>query len=191
MTYKSKRRIERFEKIRNKYIYKLKRNVLNEIDVDGEMINLNGEKKHLYISPQINYSINQIESFNTFKEIHKEKDSKNKIKKFIFISFVLWVFLIVLCILAIFLIKVILNKFGKFIIEAWLYPLLLVIIGINFILYYLKILIGSILIFCFYNSRKKKCFCRFLFWIFVDKTMIHIYKIRNLITKYKKEFDYL
>ena len=188
---KSKRRIERFEKIRNKYIYKLKRNVLNEIDVDGEMINLNGEKKHLYISPQINYSINQIESFNTFKEIHKEKDSKNKIKKFIFISFVLWVFLIVLCILAIFLIKVILNKFGKFIIEAWLYPLLLVIIGINFILYYLKILIGLILIFCFYNSRKKKCFCRFLFWIFVDKTMIHIYKIRNLITKYKKEFDYL
>ena len=189
---KSKRVIERFEKIRNKYIYKLKRNVINEIDGDGDIINLNEEKKHLYISPQINYSINQFESFNTLKgSSHKEKESKNKINKFIFISFVLWILLTALCILAIFLIKTILNKFGKFIIKAWIRPLLVVIIAINFILYYLQILIGSILLFCFYHLRKKKCFCRFLFWIFVDKTMIHIYKIRNLITKYKKEFDYL
>ena len=187
---KSKRRIERFEKIRNKYIYKLKRNVLNEMDGDGEILGLN-EEKNLCISPQINYSIHQFESFSTVNESHTDKNSKTKINKFIIISFVLWIFLIALCFLAIFLIKIVLNKFDRFIIKDWIVLVLIVIIVINFILYYLKILMGSILLFFFYNLRKKKCFYRFLFWIFVDKTMIHIYKIRNLITKYKKEFDYL
>jgi hypothetical protein len=188
---KSKRSIERFEKIRNKYIYKLKKNIIKEMEIDKEIIDLNEEKKDLYISPQINYSIYQAESFYSLKKTGKEKESKHIINKYVLISVLLWIIFIVLIILAIFLIQNHLNKFDRFIIGAWLIPIIIIIIVINFILYYIKILIGSILLFHRYNVRKKKCFYRFLFWLFVDKTMIHIFKVRNLITKYKKEFDYL
>ena len=89
------------------------------------------------------------------------------------------------------MIKTLLNKFDKFIMNSWITPVSIMITIINIVLYYIKILFGTILLFTCYNKRKKYCLLKFLFWVFVDKSMIQVYKIRNLITKYKKEFDYL
>ena len=185
---KFKRKINNFEKIRNKYIYKLKNNI-DEMEY-RESIKSNQIK--LYISPQINYSYYSVESFNSLNNLSKlKKESSHIILKFVFISFLLHMIFIGLFILTIYMIKTLLDKFDKFIIKSWIIPLSIIITIINIVLYYLKILFGTILLFTCYNKRKKYCLLKFLFWVFVDKSMIHAYKIRNLITKYKKEFDYL
>ena len=188
---KSKRQITRFENIRNKYIYTLRKGFLKDIESDKEVIDLFEENKSLHISPQINYSFYPFDSFDSLKLENKEKENGNKFHNFIIISILLWVIFISLFILALFLIQNLLNKFDRFIIKAWLFPIISITILVNLILYYFKILIGTILIFHCYNLRKKKCFYKYLFFIFVDKSMVYIYKVRNLITKYKKEFDYL
>ena len=93
-------------------------------------------------------------------------------------------------IFALSLAKPILNKIDIFNIKIWVLPsIYIIIIIINFILYYFKILISSFILFHFFGLRKKRCFIRWLFWIFVDKTDIQIHKIKNLIAEYKKEFD--
>ena len=95
-------------------------------------------------------------------------------------------------IFALYLAKRIFNRIDLFFIKIWILPLIYItIIVAYFILYYLKILISSYIIFNLFGLRKKKYFIKFLFLIFVDKTDIQIYKIRNIITKYKKKFDNL
>ena len=189
---KSKRQIERYEKIRNKYIYTLSKVGLDEIEHGKEEIYIDEEKKNLHISHEINYSFCPINDFNSLKSFNGEnKEIKLRFKKFIIISILLWVIFIVLFLLTLFLIKSLLDKFDKFIIKAWILPLIAIIFIANLIFYFIKILFGTLLIFYCYNLRKRKCFFKYLFIIFVDKSMIHIYKVRNLITKYKKEFDYL
>ena len=184
---KSKKKIAFFEKVRNKYIYVPKRNEINEIEIDGDSI----DEDKLYISPQINYTYFSVNSFNNLKSRDYKKEYNKEINTFILISSLLWIIFVSLIFLSIFSIYTIEKKFDNFIIKSWLIPLCLIIIVLNFILYYFKILIGTLLLFYFYNKRKKTCFSKFLFSVFVDKAMIHLYKIRNLITKYKKEFDYL
>ena len=188
---KSKRRIQRFEKIKNKYIYKLNKDLIKEMENNKEIIDLN-ENKYLNISHEINFSFYPVKSFLSLNELNiKANDSNNKIKIFILITIILWILFIGLAILTLFLIQKLLDKFDRFIIKAWIIPISIIIIIINFVLYYLKMLVGTLLLFYCYSLRKKKYFYKCLFWVFVDKSMINIYKVRNLITKYKKEFDYL
>jgi hypothetical protein len=186
---KIKRQFERFEKVRNKYIYIHKRNEINEIEIDEH--SFDEKDKCFYISSQINYSYLQNQSFMLLNEGNRKNETTGVIHKFVLISIILMAIFICLIIISLILVKTILNKFDEFIIKAWIFPIIILITVINFILYFLKILIGSSVLFCFYHLRKKSCFIRCLFWLFVDKSMIQAYKVKKLITKYKKEFDYL
>ena len=181
-----RKQIEHFEKIRNKYIYVSNKRVLDEID-EGL-----AEIPNYYISKEINLSIYSVNSFSSLTENDNKENGENEImKKFIIISSILFSIFIILMIILIFLLHILLQRFDKFILKVWLIPGILIIIFVNFIIYYIIIFIGSVLIFRSYYKRDNGCFIRLLFWVFVDKTMIHIFKLRNLITKYKKEFDYL
>jgi len=181
------RQIKRFEKIRNKYIYIHKRKEINEIEIDDDGL----KEDKLYISPQTNYSFYPANSFTFVTNVKSEKESSKYIHNCIFLSILLFIIFILLAIFSLYLIQKMLKKFDVLIIKAWLLQIIFIITIINFILYYIKMLIGGFLLFRFYHIRKKRCLCRALFWLFVDKSMVHIYKVRNLITKYKKEFDYL
>ena len=188
---KSKRKIERFEKVRNKYIYVRKRNEIDEIEFEQSF----DEKENnvLEISPQNNYFYLPANSLCSTKKSKSGVMKENDVifHKFFLYSFVLLIIIILLIISTYFLIDHILIKFDLFILKVWIIPILVLITLGNFILYFFKLLFGSFLLFYFYHLRKKRCFCRFLFWLFVDRTMIQIYKVKNLITKYKKEFDHL
>ena len=188
---KSKRKIERFEKVRNKYIYVRKRREDYEIEFDQSFDEK--DKNILCISPQNSYFYFPVKSFNSVKKKNSSLriEADIMIHKFIKYSIILLLIAIILIIGTLLLVQKILDKFDIFIIKAWIFPIIITITVINFILYFFKMLFGSFLLFHFYHLRKRKCFCRFLFWIFVDRTMIQIYKVKNLITKYKKEFDYL
>ena len=182
---KLKRQIERYEKIRNKYIYVSKKN-LNENDDENE------DKNIYFISRQINYCNLSIDSFHLLANVNnKEKESNKIVFNFVIISSILFTIFIILLSFMIVLLHKALQIFGVFILYVWIIPSIIIITIGNFIIYYLKILIGSILLFHYYHLKNKKCIANCLFWIFVDKTMMNLYKVRNLITKYKKEFDYL
>ena len=182
---KLKRQIERYEKIRNKYIYVSKKN-LNENDDENE------DKNIYFISRQINYCNLSIDSFHLLANVNnKEKESNKIVFNFVIISSILFTIFIILLSFMIVLLHKALQIFGVFILYVWIIPSIIIITIGNFIIYYLKILIGSILLFHYYHLKNKKYIANCLFWIFVDKTMMNLYKVRNLITKYKKEFDYL
>jgi hypothetical protein len=187
---KTKRQIEHFTKVRNKYIYINKRKDANEIEID-ERSNDGDENVVFNISPQFNYVYFPSNSFNSQGNNISSKEDTKDIYNFILISIIL--LLIFACLLTILFISIkeLLIIFGDFIINAWIFPLIIIFTVVSFVLYFIKILIGSFLLFHFYHWRKKGWFYRILYLVFVDQSMIYVYKVRNLITKYKKEFDYL
>ena len=150
------------------------------------------KKKKLNISPQINYSFYP---YNSFNSLRKHKNGNSETNKYIlifhFISFLLFIIFIGFGIAILFTIKILLNKFNDSILWVWILTIIPVILFLNFILYYIKTFIEVFILFHFYHLRKRNCFCKCIFWFFIDKAMIHAYKVRNLINKYKKEFDYL
>lgn len=188
---KTKRQVEHFTKVRNKYIYINKRKDANEIEID-EKSNDGDENVVFNISPQFNYVYFPSNSFSSQdnNNMASKKETKD-ICNFIMISIILCTIFVFLLIFIIWLIRKILVIFDVFIIKAWIIPLIIIFTVVSFLLYYIKILIGSFLLFHFYHWRKKGWFYRVLYLIFVDQSMIYVYKVRNLITKYKKEFDYL
>jgi hypothetical protein len=187
---KAKRQIEHFTKVRNKYIYINKRKEINEIEIDDRS-NDGDENAVFNISPQINYVYYPSDSFNSQGNNMNSKGESKDIKNFILISIVLLAIFALLLIFIIWFIREMLVNFDEFIIKAWIIPIIIFLTVVSFLLYYVKIFIGSFLLFHFYHWRKKGRFCRILYLIFVDQSMIYAYKVRNSITKYKKEFDYL
>ena len=191
---KSKRQISRFEKVRNKYIY-VRKNI-KELDdeIEGEENSNNENDKNTYeIDPQNNYSYISVNSFISAKKSKNgaTEEANKLIHNCIFYSFLLLIIIVIVIAFTLFLVRHILDTFDVFILKAWIFPIIIVITVINFLLYFIKMFIGTFILFHFYHLRKKRCCFKWLFWIFVDRPMIQIYKIRNLITKYKKEFDYL
>ena len=187
---KTKRQIKHFTKIRNKYIYINKRKDANEIEID-ERSNDGDENAVFHISPQFNYVYFSSNSFTSQGNNIISKEDTKDIYNFILISVIL--FVIFACLLTSLFISIhkLLIIFDVFIIKAWIIPLIIIFTVVSFLLYFIKILIGSFLLFHFYHWRKKGWFYRILYLVFVDQSMIYVYKVRNLITKYKKEFDYL
>ena len=183
---KSKRLITRFEKVRNKYIYVRKGKNVEQAD---ELI----DENTFEIIHQSNYSYISVQSFKSTKKSNKEanKDANTLFHDCIIYSLVLLIMIIIVIATTLFLVRYILDEFDVFILRAWIFPIIIVMTIINFILYFIKMFIASFVLFHFYHYRKKRCCIKFLFWLFVDRTMIQRYKIKNLVTKYKKEFEYL
>ena len=177
-----------FERIKNKYIY-IKEKKINEIDID-EPSERGGFNQELYIIHEDNFSYYAVDSFLEIRTKINWK-VKNSLSSFIWLTIILWGIFIVFALLGIILIKNILEKFECFIITRWILPVIIIITFANFVLYYIKNVISSILLFNFYHLRKQGWFVKMLYALFVDSTMLYIYKVKNYISKYKREFDYL
>ena len=203
---KSIEKNKKFERIKNRYICKKPNNISLEEEMeypDSRSASIETIKfyKDLTIEYENNLSFIAINEFLINKTITKNSNKKwissyssmnYKLEGYwllVYISFILTILLLVLIFLMFKLLKLFLNDFGSFIIFVWVSTSIIIYIIVYPLLYYIKILIGTILLFKCYHLRNK-AFGRFLYWVFVDKTMIYIFKVRNFITKYKKEFDY-
>ena len=204
---KSIEKNKKFERIKNKYIYKktIKTSIDEEIDSGSrscsfDYINYN---KELEIQYENNISFLSIEEYFISESIKKKQTKKGKSSTvsitstlnpegfwpIIITSFLLTTLLLILIIELFICIKLFLNEFGSFIINIWLGSSIFIYLLAYPILYYIKIFIGSFLLFKYYYI-KNRLIGKIFYWLFVDKTMIYIFKARNYITKYKKEFDY-
>ena len=196
---------KKYERIKNQYIIrksKKRKLYANEIDCSSENKSYNyyADLIKTYENNLIYYSLEEFISNKKLSKISKNswKSSNTTSINYnpkgfcllininILLTFLL---LLLLCILIAF-IKLFLNNFGYFIINIWLGCSIFVYIIIYPILYLIKHFIGSILLFKFYHLKKRRIL-KPLYWLFVDKTMIYIFKVRNYVTKYKKELEYI
>ena len=203
---KSIEKNKKYERIKNKYICKKPNTISLEEEMEypesrGASIEIKKFYKNLTIEYENNLSFVAIKEFIINQALTKKSNKKwistyssmnYKLEGYwllVNISLILTILLLVLIFLMFRLLKLFLNDFGNFIIFVWVCTSIIIYIIVYPLLYYIKILIGSILLFKCYHLRNK-IFGKFWYWVFVDKTMIYIFKVRNYITKYKKEFDY-
>ncbi len=204
---KSIEKNKKFERIKNKYICKktVKDSFDDEIDIGSRSCSFenNNYYKNLEIEYENNISFICIEEYIVNESIIKKQTKTGKSStvsisttqnpegywKIIITSFILVILLLILVIVMLKYIKKLLNDFGNFIIGVWLTSSILIYLLVYPILYYIKIFIGSFLLFKCYHL-KNRLLGKIFFWLFVDKTMIYVFKVRNYITKYKKELGY-
>ena len=103
-------------------------------------------------------------------------------------TFVIGLIFVLLLGLSVIMIKKLMNEFEYFMVKIWILCTILILFVVYFLIYFIKIMIASILLFNCYHSRNKGCFMKFMFKIFVDKSLIYMFKVRNYITKYRREF---
>ena len=197
---------KKFERIKNKYICKKSNKDSLEDEVEYSQsrngsVEINKFYKDLTIEYENNISFMKINEFITSETITKKTKKKwlssyssmnYKLEGYwllINISLIMTILLLVLIFLLFKFLKLFLNDFGRFIIFIWLSSSIAIYIIAYPLLYYIKVLIGSILLFKCYHL-KNRVIGKFMYWSFVDKTMIYIFKVRNFISKYKKEFEY-
>ena len=175
--------IERLEKIKNKYIFisknKSKSNVIPK--------NINN-KSPLSIYYNNNISIIKVEDYKECEKNDVSGETKKEFKLLILMTLILGLIFFALIISSIAIIKKLLNEYEYFMVKIWLLCTILILFVAYFLIYFIKTIIGSILLFNFYPKRKSGCFIKFMFKIFVDKSLIYMFKIRNYITKYRRDF---
>ena len=193
---------DKFERIKNKYIYTRKNKALYEIEIDSisESVSTSHEfYSQLVIDHEINLSYFPVEEFITNETLiysdYNLNGNKIKLKiegynQLIIINIILFILLFLLVFAMFVFNKILLNHFGIFIIKVWLISTIVFYTIIYPLSYFIKNLIGSILLFKCYHLKNRAFYKKVLFRIFVNKTMIYIFKVRNYITKYEEELNY-
>jgi len=72
-----------------------------------------------------------------------------------------------------------------------LLTIFIVSIFVNFYIHRIICLFISFSIHRFYGKKKRNCCYELIFEIFLEKYIIYLYKIRLLIAKYQKEFNFM
>ena len=175
----------RFEYIKNKYInsgrsYDSKR-------IQNRIVNNQEVESPLCVHYNNNISIIKIENYLEFNN-NKSNQKRREFPLLITVTIILGLIFFFLLFISIIIIKYLMNIYEYFMVKIWFLCTFMIIFALYFLFYFIKIGIASILLFNCYNKRKNGCFTRILFRIFVDKNLIYMFKIRNYITKYRREF---
>ena len=176
----SENTINHYKNIKNKYMS------LNNYDFfekkENNIINSN-----LSIYNNINITL-----FNTDNYINCNRNdlTDREMKEFkllIIMTFVLGFIFILLLFLSVVVIKYLMDEFEYFMVKIWILCTMIILFIAYFCAYLIKMVIASILLFNYYHSRNKGGL-KFMFKIFVNKSLIYLFKIRNYITKYRRDF---
>ena len=195
---------KKFERIKNKYICKTKNKNIIETEIDSVSENrsyLNESHEEFHIEYEYNFSYFPLEQYMLKESLNSSGEkwsisntnSKNRPEGYsslINANIILFLLLLPLAIIILFIDKLILNYFGLYSIRIWMPASVFVYFILYPLFYFIMCLISSILLFKKYHLRNKAYHYKILFSIFVDKSMIYIFKVRNYITKYKKELEY-
>ena len=183
----SNKTINHFEKIKNKYLnLKINKNIT--INNFRKNQNENKEESPLIIYYNYNLSITNVEDYTTCSKSDRISERRNEFKLLIIMTLILGAIFCLLLLLNIFFIKTLMNEYEYFMVKIWLLCTIFIILFAYFLIYFIKALFASILLFNYYRQKNKNCLVKYMFKIFIDKKLIYIFKIRNYITKYKREF---
>ena len=143
------------------------------------------EYNYTYLSRNIYPSTSPLD---VSPQLQKQKMIINRI--FIVLT-MLFMLLIVTYVYIFMKFKTLYSNYGKLIIKCWLIPSLIQVIVINFICLFIWNIIIAYAIFNWRTLKKVNCVVGLFFTLFVDKYQICLFKIRNYITKYHNQFNYI
>ena len=176
----NKNTINRYKKIKNKYMS------LNNYDFfekkENNIINSN-----LSVCNNINITLYNTDNYINCNRNELTDGELKEFKLLIIMTFVLGFIFILLLFLSVVVIKYLMDEFEYFMVKIWILCTMIILFIAYFCVYLIKMVIASILLFNYYHSRNKGCL-KFMFKIFVNKSLIYFFKIRNYITKYRRDF---
>ena len=173
--------LKKLEDIKNKYISNKNNNKYDEtLDVDSyvktfDNLEIEALENYTYISTDA--MINKLNRINS---------NSNKMFLNVFTNIILGIILILLNV-GLILIQLDNNEIGEF----FYWSIFVVIIISDFLYYFLFCLIISFSIPKFYGYKKKSCFNKFIFYFLYEKYIRYLYRMRLLINKYHKEFNFI
>ena len=178
--------VKKIEEIKNRYINKkkdIKFDETREIDKDTKIFeNLDIESLEGFTYISTDAMIDKLNSIQT---------NSNKMIINIFTGVIL-VIILVLINLGLMIIQMgESNKNTKAPIEQILLAIFIEIIAINFIIHRVICLFIAFSIHNFYGKKKRNCCYKLIFDIYYEKYIRYLYRIRLLITKYQKEFNFM
>ena len=179
--------VKKLEDIRNRYINKkkdIKFDETQEIDIETKIYeNLDIETLEGFTYISTNTMIDKLNYINA---------KSNKMLLNIFTG----VILIIILLLINFSLMIMQMGEGykndkKIQVSEILLTIFIVSIFINFYIHRIICLFISFSIHRFYGKKKRNCCYELIFEIFLEKYIIYLYKIRLLIAKYQKEFNFM
>ena len=181
--------IHKFERIKIKYINSSNAIEKNEEDNDeSEDEKEINKDMHLEITPLDNYTYI---STNLVKTADKTKGDLRQICCNLSLNVLLFALLIGVYCLLIILFYDIYNTYEGYIIKAWLIPALFQVTLFRFALNFMLNLCISFVLFKYTYKKNISCVVKLFFKLFIEKYMIYLNKIRLLITKYSKDFEFI
>ena len=179
--------VKKLEDIRNRYINKkkdIKFDETQEIDIETKIYeNLDIETLEGFTYISTNTMIDKLNHINA---------KSNKMLLNIFTG----VILIIILLLINFSLMIMQMGEGyknnkKIQVSEILLTIFIVSIFVNFYIHRIICLFISFSIHRFYGKKKRNCCYELIFEIFLEKYIIYLYKIRLLIAKYQKEFNFM
>lgn len=180
--------IHKFEQIKIKYINSSNANEKNEEDNESEDEKEINKDMHLEITPLDNYTYI---STNIVAKADKTKGELRQICCNLSLNIILFALLIGIYYLLIMIFYDIYNTYEGYIIKAWLIPALFQVTLFRFALNFILNLCISLVLFKYTYKKNISCVVKIFFKLFIEKYMIYLNKIRLLITKYSKDFEYI
>ena len=177
------KKVLKIEDIRNKYILNK-----TEIKYDQTVDIYDIEKifKNLEIESLDNYTF--ISNFTVINYLRSSNNDSYKIMKNILINLLFLCILIIVNFLLICVLKNIENKLNW---HYWYILIFVQLILVNFLAHFVLCLFISFMLFHYYGKHKKNYMIKMFFKIFVEKYMRYLFKIKLLIQKYDKEFQFI
>ena len=173
--------LKKLEDIKNKYIANKNNSKYDEtLDVDSYVKTFD----NLEIEALDNYTY--ISTDAMINKLNKINSNSNKMLLNVFTNIILTIILILLNV-GLVLIRLGNNEGCK----IFYWPIFFLIIISDFFYYLFFCLIISFTIPKFYGYKKKSCFNRFIFYFLYEKYIRYLYRMRLLINKYHKEFNFI
>ena len=176
--------VQKIENIKNRYILNV-----NDSKFD-ETLEVN-----YYVKTYDNLEIENLENYTyiSTNSMNNQLGNTTSESKKIFMNLIAtFIVLFLLTIVNIGLIIVVFILKKENINYYYYYMIVMIqIILINFIINYFYSLIISFYIFNNYGYKKKNCFHKMIFNLFVEKYIKYIYRIRLLMNKYTRELEYM
>ena len=176
--------IQKFERVKNKYI--LNHRIVDYRDDEESSIHISNDTRY-EIVPNDNYTYISSKTIST--KTHNPDNSKI-ILNFV-INFILFTLLIGLYYLILVVFHDIYTTYEGFIVKAWLIPALFQVTVFKFVLSYALDLVIATILFRWGNKKRSFCLVKVVFALCIEKYMVYLNKIRLLITKYYKEFEFI
>ena len=177
--------VKKIEDIRNRYI-----NKIAEVKYDETLEDNYNAKTYNNLEIEVLDNYTYISTDKMTNKLKYANSSSNKMFLNIFTN-IITLILLVLVTQGLFIIYFQINKEDEDKEKIFYVSIFIIIFIIDLVIYYLISLFIAFSIPKLYGKKKKNCLNKLIFKLFIEKYIVYLYKMRLLLIKYHKEFEYI